>query len=224
MAFNLPFSMPATNGLPIPRRFVILFLSLAILILFLHTFAPTTLPPALTPHIAHHEPDASLFSPSKWLPPILNPNVPDHPVEFDEDGNCLFLSPFGALSPQEKARAASLNLQQVSPGVVQSRPLPKATDADPDWDDEFEIGGSGNANANGTSSTPKYQGLTHPILGLLRDGEVKWNDMLARQSKTLEQAVEVYKEKWGRNPPKGFDQWWQFAQSRDVLLPDEYDA
>lgn len=217
MAVNLPFSLP--NGLPIPRRFVILFLSLAVLILFLHTFAPTTLPPALTPHIQHHEPDASLFSPSKWLPPILNPNVPDHPVEFDEEGNCLFLSPFAALSPQEKARAAALNLQQVSPGVVQSKPLPKAADADPDWDDEFEIG-----TAAGNGTTGNFQGLTHPILGLLRDGEVKWNDMLARQSKTLEQAVEVYKEKWGRNPPKGFDLWWQFAQSRNVLLPDEYDA
>ncbi|WWD17085.1 beta-1,2-xylosyltransferase 1 [Kwoniella shandongensis] len=215
MALNLPF--PSPFAIPIPRRFVILILSGTILVLFLHTFAPSTLPPAFTPNLPHHEPDASYFSPSKWLPPILNPNAPSRPVEFDEDGQCLFLSPFDALSPAEKLRAEQLYLEQVSPGIVKSKAPPtEGSDADPDFDDEFS------ALSNETRKMPT--GMTHPILGLLRDGEVKWNAKLAQQSKTLEQAVEVYKEKWGRSPPKGFDEWWHFATQNNVLLPDEYDS
>ena len=204
--------------LPVPRRFLILTLSAFSLILFLHTFAPKTLPPALTPHLQHHEPDASYFSPSKWLPPIFNPNAPDRPPEFDEDGQCLFLSPFDALSPMEKLRAEYMALEEVSPGIVRSKPPPQGgdVDADPDFDDEYSEA------SNSTRKLP--QGLTHPIIGLLRDGERKWRDRMARQSTTLEQAVAVYEERWGRPPPKGFDQWWKFQQNKGVLLPDEYDA
>ncbi|WVF71389.1 beta-1,2-xylosyltransferase 1 [Kwoniella sp. CBS 6097] len=215
MAFNFPF--PSPLSVPIPRRFVILILSGAIVVLFLHTFAPTTLPPALTPNLPHHEPDASYFSPSKWLPPILNPNTPSRPAEFDEDGQCLFLSPYDALSAAEKLRAEQLALELVSPGIVKSTvPPSEGNDSDPDFDDEFS------ALSNQTKSMPS--GMTHPILGLLRDGEQKWNEMLARQSQTLDQAVEVYKKRYGKQPPKGFDEWWHFAQANNVLLPDEYDA
>ncbi|ODN80875.1 beta-1,2-xylosyltransferase 1 [Cryptococcus amylolentus CBS 6039] len=215
MALNLPFSSPFK--IPLPRRFVVLILSGAITILFLHTFAPSTLPPVFTPNLPHHEPDASYFSPSKWLPPILNPNTPSRPLEFDEEGQCLFLSPFDALSPAEKARAQVLALEEISAGIVRAKAPPaEGNDADPDFDDEFS------ALSNETRKLPV--GLSHPILGLLRDGEVKWNAMLAKQSKTLDQAVDAYVDKWGRQPPKGFDEWWIFAQANNVLLPDEYDA
>ncbi|KAK4688087.1 beta-1,2-xylosyltransferase, partial [Tremellales sp. Uapishka_1] len=214
MALNLPF--PSPLKLPIPRRFLLLFVSALTLFLFLHTFAPSTLPPVLVPNSPHHEPDASYFSPSKWLPPILNPNAPTRPDEFDEDGQCLFLSPFGALSAQEQWRAELLELVEVSPGIVKAKDLPTTEDEDPDFDDEFSEA------SNATRRLPT--GLTHPILGLLRDGERKWNDRIAKQSKTLEQAAETYIAKWGRAPPKGFGEWWQFSQTRNVLLPDEYDA
>lgn len=62
---------------------------------------------------------------------------------------------------------------------------------------------------------------THPILGLLVEGERKWADLVERQSRTLEEAVVEYKKRYGRNPPKGFDHWWSFAQGAQVLLPDE---
>ncbi|KAL7421975.1 cryptococcal xylosyltransferase 1 [Cryptotrichosporon argae] len=212
MGLNLPFSLPFK--LPVPRRFAVLVVSFLVLVLFLHNFAPSTLPPALTPKYPHHEPDASYFSPSKWLPPILNPNAPERPAEFDDDGNCVFLSPFDALSAAEKERAAALDLVEVSSGIVRASEAAFGTDDDPDLDDETA----------GNTTTAKTQGMSHPILALLRDGERKWNDRIARQSKTLEQAVDYYKEKWGRPPPKGFDDWWEFAQGVNVLLPDEYDA
>lgn len=121
-------------------------------------------------------------------------------MEFDDDGNCLFLSPFDALSPREKERATALILERVSAGVVKS---PKEAMGGDDGEEIDRFGNMTEGNAGGS-----IEGMTHPILGLLRDGETKWNDMVAKQSKTLEQAVEVYKERWGRQPPKGFDKWY----------------
>jgi beta-1,2-xylosyltransferase len=193
MAINLPFKVP------LPRRFIILGLSASILFLFLHTFAPTALPPAFTPNLPHAEPDASYFSPSKWLPPIFNPNVPDRPPEFDEDGQCLFLSPYDALSPLEKRRAEYLELEEVSAGVFRAKPLPMTGDDDPDYDDEFSEA------SNATRMMPA--GITHPIIGLLKEGEKRWKDKLGGQSTTLDQAAQKYHDKWGRPPPKGFDLW-----------------
>nr|ODN93002.1 beta-1,2-xylosyltransferase 1 [Cryptococcus depauperatus CBS 7855] len=212
MLLQIPFLFSPRN--PIPRRFLLLFLCTLCLILFLEIFAPSALPPVLVPNFSNHESDTSYFSSSKWLSPILNPI---RPQELDENGMCRFLSPFDALSRAEKQRAQLLSLIQVSPGIVRAKMPPvEGSDADLDSDDEFS------ALSNGTRKMPP--GTTHPILGLLRDGEVKWNAMLTKQSKTLETAVTTYVERYGRQPPKGFDEWWHFAQANDVLLPDEYDA
>lgn len=63
----------------------------------------------------------------------------------------------------------------------------------------------------------------HPIPVLLALGENRWEELLSRQSTTLEEAVEEYKRRYGRNPPRGFDTWWDFATSHNLVLPDEYD-
>jgi len=47
----------------------------------------------------------------------------------------------------------------------------------------------------------------HPIYELIRDAEKKWQDKLDRQSRSLEDAVEEYKRRYRRAPPKGFDVW-----------------
>ena len=63
----------------------------------------------------------------------------------------------------------------------------------------------------------------HPIPTLLNLGEQRWEELLARQSTTLEEAVEEYESRYGRRPPRGFDLWWDFAQAHNLVLPDEYD-
>ncbi|KAI0074327.1 capsular associated protein [Panus rudis PR-1116 ss-1] len=64
----------------------------------------------------------------------------------------------------------------------------------------------------------------HPIPKLMSDAETRFRERLARQSKTLPDAVAEYKRRYGRDPPRGFDRWWQFAQDNGVLMTDEYDA
>ncbi|KLT40707.1 Cap3p [Cutaneotrichosporon oleaginosum] len=177
--------------LPLPRRVLMIGGVIAAIFLLLHTFAPAALPPVLAPSYMHRDPDAPLWSSSKWIPPLINGGLPDLPAEYEADGTCRFLSVVEALSPQERAYAEGMQLTEVSPGVVSVT----------------------NATAEGA----------HPILGLLAAGERRWGDLMNRQSKTLEQAYNAYLAKWGRPPPKGFDDWWSFAATREVLLIDEYD-
>ncbi|GAA5925337.1 uncharacterized protein JCM15063_004996 [Sporobolomyces koalae] len=63
----------------------------------------------------------------------------------------------------------------------------------------------------------------HPIEYLVEQAEERWQDMLRRQSQTLEQAVEEYERRYGFKPPVGFDSWWRYAMENRVVLVDEYD-
>ncbi|KAG8972533.1 F-actin-capping protein subunit alpha [Tulasnella sp. 425] len=63
----------------------------------------------------------------------------------------------------------------------------------------------------------------HPLLDLVEEAERKWNATLQRQSKSLEEAVREYERRYGRLPPKGFDDWYRFATGRGVILIDEFD-
>jgi hypothetical protein len=58
----------------------------------------------------------------------------------------------------------------------------------------------------------------------MTEAEENFKQMLSRQSTTLKRAVAEYKRRYGRNPPKGFDQWWSFAQKHNVKIIDDYDA
>jgi len=64
----------------------------------------------------------------------------------------------------------------------------------------------------------------HPIPRLMEEAEAKYRKKLGSQSKTLKAAVAEYKRRYRRAPPKGFDDWWLFAQKHDVKMIDEYDG
>ncbi|GAA5850375.1 hypothetical protein JCM8547_001851 [Rhodosporidiobolus lusitaniae] len=63
----------------------------------------------------------------------------------------------------------------------------------------------------------------HPINVLIERAEKQWREKVARQSRTLSEAVREYKQRYRRNPPKGFDDWWRFCEENNVQLRDEYD-
>jgi hypothetical protein len=64
----------------------------------------------------------------------------------------------------------------------------------------------------------------HPIPNLMDEAERRFRTKLSRQSRSLRAAVKEYKRRYGRNPPKGFDAWWRFAQANKVKMVDEYDG
>lgn len=79
----------------------------------------------------------------------------------------------------------------------------------------------------------------HPVYQLIKDAREHWDAKVAKQSKTLKEAVEEYRRRYHRNPPKGFDKWWDYVvyvslfltgcneadtdSTNDVQMPDEYD-
>lgn len=47
----------------------------------------------------------------------------------------------------------------------------------------------------------------HPIFDLVERAEREWERKLSKASKSLDEAVAEYRRRYGRKPPKGFDQW-----------------
>lgn len=47
----------------------------------------------------------------------------------------------------------------------------------------------------------------HPIYDLLEKGREVWDGKLKRASRTLGEAVNEYRRRYGRAPPLGFDRW-----------------
>lgn len=47
----------------------------------------------------------------------------------------------------------------------------------------------------------------HPIHVLIEHAEKKWRTLLQKQSTNLDSAVQEYKQRYRRNPPKGFEHW-----------------
>ncbi|KAK2861211.1 hypothetical protein FQN49_004431 [Arthroderma sp. PD_2] len=64
----------------------------------------------------------------------------------------------------------------------------------------------------------------HPIQKLASESLKKHQDMVARQSKTLEAAVIEYERRYGRKPPPGFDKWYNEAKNENFILVDEFDS
>jgi hypothetical protein len=64
----------------------------------------------------------------------------------------------------------------------------------------------------------------HPIPKLMDEAEAKFRKKLGGQSKTLKAAVAEYRKRYKRRPPKGFGEWWKFAQKYNVKMVDEYDG
>ncbi|KAF9254529.1 hypothetical protein L218DRAFT_886076 [Marasmius fiardii PR-910] len=56
------------------------------------------------------------------------------------------------------------------------------------------------------------------------DAERRFREKVNAQSKTLKEAVKEYQRRYKRFPPKGFDEWWEFAMKNNVVMVDEYDG
>ena len=78
-------------------------------------------------------------------------------------------------------------------------------------------------SSNFFAGTRIKETIVHPIPKLMADAQTKFKTMIGGQSKTLADAVKEYKRRYRRNPPKGFDEWFEFAKENGVKIIDEYD-
>ncbi|KAK5079973.1 hypothetical protein LTR24_008778 [Lithohypha guttulata] len=73
-----------------------------------------------------------------------------------------------------------------------------------------------------SNNTKPFSG--HPVEYLVTHSRAKLDDMLSRQSKNVDEAVAEYQRRYGRQPPLGFDQWFNLAVQNDFVLIDEFDT
>lgn len=62
----------------------------------------------------------------------------------------------------------------------------------------------------------------HPIIELLRRAEEVFDDVLAKETRTLKDAAREYRERRGRQPPPGFDKWWEYARDNNAIIVEDF--
>ena len=67
-------------------------------------------------------------------------------------------------------------------------------------------------------------GQKHPIEILFQDARQKQAHLVERQSKSLAEAVVNYKDRYKREPPPGFDEWYHAAIGLNATIIDDYDS
>lgn len=68
------------------------------------------------------------------------------------------------------------------------------------------------------------KGQKHPIEILVDDARRKYTHMVESQSKSLEEAIANYRKRYRREPPPGFDDWYQVAVRLNAIVIDDYDS
>jgi hypothetical protein len=63
----------------------------------------------------------------------------------------------------------------------------------------------------------------HPASQLVSAAESEFENLVGRQSKSLANAVQEYRRRYGIGPPPHFDEWYEFAVRNKVVMIDEYD-
>ncbi|TGJ81362.1 hypothetical protein E0Z10_g7403 [Xylaria hypoxylon] len=63
----------------------------------------------------------------------------------------------------------------------------------------------------------------HPVEALIREANVNFDGLLRNQSKTFSAAYAEYQNRYGFEPPHGFEEWYEFARSHQSPIIDEFD-
>ncbi|CZR52304.1 related to capsular associated protein (CAP10) [Phialocephala subalpina] len=62
----------------------------------------------------------------------------------------------------------------------------------------------------------------HPIDHLIKEARLSFKQLLGKHSTNLEQAAQRYRERRGRHPPPGFDQWFKAAKKKNAIVIEEF--
>ncbi|KAH7115830.1 hypothetical protein B0J11DRAFT_111677 [Dendryphion nanum] len=75
---------------------------------------------------------------------------------------------------------------------------------------------------NPVTSSPKPS-LRHPIEELVLKAQIDFTHLVERQSKTLQEAELEYRKRYSRDPPPGFEKWFDFARLKESVFIDDFD-
>lgn len=75
-----------------------------------------------------------------------------------------------------------------------------------------------------TFTEPSLGMGSHPIDELIKRARLEYAALKRKRTITLEAAANAYRERRGRHPPPGFDQWWEFSQQKgSIIIEDMFD-
>lgn len=62
----------------------------------------------------------------------------------------------------------------------------------------------------------------HPIDTLIGRAEKEFEAILEKETHDLKSAAKAYRERRGRHPPPGFDEWFKFAQDNKAVMVEDF--
>ncbi|KAJ5204360.1 CAZyme family GT90 [Penicillium cinerascens] len=62
----------------------------------------------------------------------------------------------------------------------------------------------------------------HPIADLMKEADQKWQQYDESRSTNFRETVAKYRDTYGRHPPPGFKEWYQFARKNNVHNVDDF--
>jgi hypothetical protein len=62
----------------------------------------------------------------------------------------------------------------------------------------------------------------HPIDTLIERAEKEFQEVLKKETHDLKSAAKVYRERRGRHPPPGFDEWFKFAKDNKAVVVEDF--
>jgi hypothetical protein len=78
-------------------------------------------------------------------------------------------------------------------------------------------------DGGGSPPPPSEPADLHPIAHLMEEADLAFRKYEGDVSTTFKQTVEKYRSKYGRHPPPGFKEWYQFARKKNVFNIDDFE-
>ncbi|KAF5964011.1 capsule-associated protein [Fusarium bulbicola] len=75
-----------------------------------------------------------------------------------------------------------------------------------------------------SSASTAFTSQSHPIKLLTQEATPLFHRKLLNQSRTYPEAVKQYKQRYGIDPPPGFEAWFQYALKHNSPIIDEFDT
>ncbi|KAI5919415.1 lipopolysaccharide-modifying protein [Camillea tinctor] len=90
------------------------------------------------------------------------------------------------------------------------------------YNDVLQAVASSHKLSSSSPSSPSSILDNHPVTRLVQDARLEFKKKLGKQSLTLEQAANRYRERRGRHPPPGFDTWFRIAQEKNAIIVEDF--
>ncbi|EHY53266.1 hypothetical protein ABEF92_000859 [Exophiala dermatitidis] len=117
-----------------------------------------------------------------------------------------------------KDAASHISLPKPSRPTAHKPPTEPEPEPEPDESLDHEA-----ESSPSPSPKPAQQGPLHPIERLMQEADKRWRTYESERSTTFGQVVEKYRSKYGRHPPPGFKDWYNFARDKDVFNLDDFE-